>query len=172
LKEYLHYLFHRKKGTKNRKQSEIIAEKLQKQEQTKKRGRPPGPSNRKLKWDIQAYITDLRGGCIRKTNKSSDEVCTALDEILHEFCGIFITTNPIEKEFSVLKELLCFRGNRDPEIWRSLLFSFFESRANPDQIKTIIETIDISPTIIRKALPALTQIDITNSKTINGGKMK
>lgn len=153
----------RKQGSKNRKQSVIIAEKLKKEENKKKRGRPPGKRNKQLNMDIQAYRTDLRGGCIHKTNKSSIEVLQALNEILPEFYGMYITTNPIEKEFSVLKELLCFRGNRDPEIWRNLLFGFFESRENPDRIKSIIEDIEISPTIIHKMLPVLTQITITDS---------
>lgn len=150
----------RKKGGKNRPQDVIDAEKREKRENPKPRGRPPGKSHKK-EWDVHVFNHDKKRGRITALGGSSSVVAAAMNLILKQFRDMHITSNLVEKEFSVLKKFIDFRGRRSIEMWRDLLFSYFIIRDEPDILDIILKRINISYQMIRKSLPALISCQVS-----------
>ena len=82
-------------------------------------------------------------------------VTSAPNKILKQFPGMWIITNLIEKKFSALKNLLCFRGRRDADLWLELLISYYAIRDDPKLLEKGLESVEISFLMINKVLPLL-----------------
>lgn len=150
----------RKAGVKNRSKEEILEEKQKKLNPSKPKGRPKGSTKEKNAGSPQVFIHKKKDGCVKTIWNSSTAVASALNVVLEQFTGQYITTNLIEKEFSVLKELLCFRGRRSAEHWLDLLAAYYAVREDPDLLEKVLENLSISPTTIRHTIQGLITAEI------------
>ncbi len=75
---------------------------------------------------------------------------------------MYITSNLVEKEYSVLKKLINFRGRRSVEMWDDLLFSYFVIRDEPKILDKILEDCDISFKMVSKSIPALVTFQVSS----------
>ena len=149
----------RKPGGKNRPKKVIEAEKKAKAENKKKRGRPKGSKN-KPDWEIHVFNHRRKEGCIDAVGGSSRVVQATMSTLLMQFCDKHITTNLVEKEFSVLKKLIDFRGHRNEELWSNLIEAYFAIRDEPKILKEALENLEISPQMVQKVLPALIRCEV------------
>jgi len=138
----------RKEGGKNRPKEVIQAEKIEKEQNPKNRGRP------KKKKDNPVFIfkVDKGNGCIQPWCEGAQDAANILTSVFHVFGEKCITTNPIEKEFSAFKILICFRGRRSISRWKRLVQGYCWIRNNPFIIKKILAPISLSGTAIKNAL--------------------
>mgnify|MGYP001023627917 CR=1 FL=1 len=138
----------RKEGGKNRPKAVIQKEKQEKAKNPGKRGRP------KKKKDIPIYIfkVDKGNGCIQPWCEGAQDAANILTSVFHVFEEKCITTNPIEKEFSAFKILICFRGRRSISRWKRLVQGYCWIRNNPFIIKQLLAPITLSGTAIKNAL--------------------
>lgn len=150
----------RKAGGKNRSNEEIFEEKQKKMNTSKPKGRPKGSTKEKNTGSPQVFIYKKKDGCVETIWDSSNAVASALNVVLEQFKGLYITTNLIEKEFSVLKELLSFRGRRSAEHWLDLLTAYYVVREDPDLLEKLLEKLSISPSTIRHAMHGLITAEI------------
>jgi hypothetical protein len=151
----------RKVGGKNRSKEDIEQEKERKQKTKGLRGRKKGTKNKpKSPPEIHIFQYDKKVGAISAIGGSSEAVAAALNLILHQFAGLYITTNLVEKEFSVLKELLSFRGCRDLPIWLQTIDAYYAIRDDPYVLDQALTKIAISSQTIRRLLPALAQVSV------------
>jgi hypothetical protein len=145
----------RKAGGKNRPKEVIEAEKQEKHNSSKKRGRPPGSTKEKSQGQPQVFVYKEKVGCVETIWHSSEAVAAALNIVLEQFQGLYITSNLVEKEFSVLKELLSFRGRRDVDHWFELLTAYYAIRDDPTLLEKVLCELTISPTTIRHSMASL-----------------
>lgn len=150
----------RKMGSKNRSKEVIEAEKKRKSGEKLKRGRPKGSTNPMKIEEINVFFHNKKEGCMESRGGSSDEVAAALNEILKQFPNMHITTNLVEKEYSVLKKLVCFRGRRSVETWIILLMAYYSIRDDPKILKTVLKNIQISPKTVIEAMPSLMGVGV------------
>jgi hypothetical protein len=150
----------RKAGGKNRPKEVIAQAKIQKQNANKKRGRPKGSTKDKNRGEPNVFVYKKTVGSVEALWKSSEAVAAALNIALEQFAGFYITTNLIEKEFSVLKELLDFRGRRNPDHWFDLLTAYYALRDDPGLLECVLDELNISPRTIRHAMSALVTTEI------------
>ncbi len=151
----------RKVGSKNRPKEVIAAEKEEQAKQKKARGRPKGSKNPvKKPEEIHVFFHNKKDCQISAIGESSDLVAAGLNKILTPFQGIHITSNLIEKEFSVLKKLICFRGRRDAAHWLDLLTAYYAIRDDPKILNEAIENITIPSQMITYAIPSLIHWEI------------
>jgi transposase-like protein len=138
----------RKRGGKNRSKQEIQAEKRQKRLHPKKRGRP----KKKLTNPVHIFKIERETGSIQPWGEGSQDAANILTSVYHAFGKKCITTNLIEKEFSALKILICFRGRRSVARWKRLLMGYCGIRNNPFILASILDDVSLSGTAIRNAL--------------------
>ncbi|MHA1856727.1 MAG: hypothetical protein ACTSYY_11835, partial [Promethearchaeota archaeon] len=145
----------RKAGGKNRPKDVIQAEKKRKSHKKRKRGRKKGSRISPTRGEIHVFFHDKKRGCVETAGQSSQVVTATLNKILKLFPDMWITTNLVEKEFSALKKILCFRGRRNVELWINLITVYFAIRDDPKILKKALNSIEISSTIVNMAMPAL-----------------
>lgn len=151
----------RKPGTPNRSKNVIRNERKQKELEKKKRGRPPGVKRPTSESEIHAFFHDKLRGRVKAAKGSSELVAAMFGTVFKQFRNVSITTNLVEKEFSALKKLLCFRGRRDAELWLDLLTAYYEIRENPQILKNVLDSIRISPKMVKLALSNLLSVKIS-----------
>lgn len=152
----------RKTGTKNRAKKEIKAEKKEKAKNIKKRGRPAGKKS-KPKWDVQVFNHNKKKGCITAVDDSSMVLEATLNKILKQFPNMHVTTNLVEKEFSVLKKLIDFRGRRNLETWETIISAFYIIRDDPKFLEKALKHVEISFQMVNRALSTLTTCEVCSS---------
>ena len=148
----------RKAGGKNRPKLEINEEKSRKKNCPKKRGRPkknPHPTP-------HVFYLNKEKGCIQAWGGSSEDAANVLNTLHHFFGQKCITTNLIEKEFSVLKILICFRGRRSLERWNRLIHAYCWIRNDPFILSEILAQIPLSGHAIQSALTTNLTFSISN----------
>lgn len=150
----------RKAGGKNRTKEVIEAEKQAKQDHPKKWGRPKGSTKDKNRGDPHVFVYNEKVGCVEPMWQSSEAVAAALNIVLKQFSGLYITSNLVEKEFSVLKELLSFRGRRNVARWFELLTAYYAVRDDPQLLEKVLNELSISPTTLRHTLASLVTAEI------------
>ena len=150
----------RKAGGKNRPKDVIQAEKKRKLQEKIKQGRPKGSKNSPTRGEIHIFFHDKKRGCVETAGQSSQVVTATLNKILKQFPDMWITTNLVEKEFSGLKKLLCFRGRRNVELWLNLITAYFAIRDEPKILKKALNSIEISSKMVNLAMPALLTSEI------------
>lgn len=150
----------RKKGGKNRPKKVIEEEKNRKAERKLKRGRPKGSKNSVKNEEFHVFFHAKKRGCIEQQGGSSEEVTATLNEILKQFPDMFITTNLVEKEYSVLKKLICFRGHRDVDIWIELLIAYYTIRDDPKILESALKRVKLSSKNVIQALPSIMRVEV------------
>lgn len=138
----------RKRGGKNRPKEVIKAEKVQKEQNPGKRGRLKKMNDN----PVLVFKVDKRNGCIQPWGEGGQDAANILTSLYHVFGEKCITTNPIEKEFSAFKILICFRGRRSLARWQRLVRGYCWIRNNPFIIKEILALIPLSGIAIKHAL--------------------
>lgn len=138
----------RKAGGKNRSQRVIIAEKNRKENHPKKKGRPPKDREK----PVHVFYLCKEKGCIQTWGNSSVDAANILTKLFHIFDQKCITTNLIEKEFSILKILICFRGRRSLARWVRLINAYVWIRNNPFVLTAIMRRISLSGIAMNAAL--------------------
>lgn len=149
----------RKPGAPNRSKEVIKAEKKAKEKNKKSRGRPKGSKN-KQEWITHVFNHRKKVGVILAVGDSSKVVETAMNNLLRHFGNKYITTNLVEKEFSVLKKLIDFRGKRNEKLWAEILNAYFTIRDNPSILEKALESLKISSQMVQKMLPLLTHCEV------------
>lgn len=130
----------RKIGGKNRPKKLIEAEKKKKRIKRKR-----GPKNpfRDAKTSVYHYYK--KKGWIGALGDSNPEIAACLEALAKVFKGKCVTTNLIEQEFSNLKKLIDFRGNRTRTAWISTINFFFTVRTEPKILQNILKETRICP---------------------------
>ncbi|TFF95153.1 MAG: hypothetical protein EU547_07850 [Promethearchaeota archaeon] len=82
-----------------------------------------------------------------------------------------MTSNLIEQEFSSLKRLLDFSGNRSLDTWNLILTFYFTIREYPGAVEQAIKDIKIAPRIVHRA-PNLSLRFLKLSKRITSKHIK
>lgn len=145
----------RKPGTKNRPKKVIKEERKRKEKDKKPRGRPLGSKKPSDEMQVHVFFHNKEEGVIRNGEGSSVMVAAVLNKILKQFPDMFVTTNLVEKEFSVLKKLLCFRGRRDAELWVDLITAYYAIRDEPKILEKALKLTEISSKMTNQAFFAL-----------------
>ena len=138
----------RKKGGKNRPKAIIEQEKRQKVQRKGKRKR--GPKNPFKDAKTHVYHYNKKRGWIGALGNSNPEIAACLERLAKVFKGKCVTTNLIEQEFSNLKKLIDFRGNRTRTAWISTINFFFTVRAQPKLLQNILNGTRICPQTINR----------------------
>ncbi len=138
----------RKAGGKNRPQRVILNEKRQKMNDPKKRGRP----KKELNSPVHVFYLNKEKGCIQAWGNSSQDAANILTKLHHIFDQKCITTNLIEKEFSILKILICFRGRRSITRWIRLINAYVWIRNNPFLLSEVMRRVSLSGVALNAAL--------------------
>jgi len=138
----------RKAGGKNRPNGVINAEKIRKETNPKKRGRP----KKNLGGTVFLFKLDKEKGCVQPWCEGAQDAANILTSLYHVFGQKCITTNLIEKEFSAFKILICFRGRRSLERWKRLLQGYCWIRNNPFLLNDVLPLVTLSGTAVRNAL--------------------
>ena len=102
-------------------------------------------------------------GRIDAVGGSSVVVVAALNKILKQCPNKYITTNLVEKEYSIIKKLIDFRGRRNPELWKKLIKAYFAIRDDPEILKKALKNINISFQMVNKILPSLISCEIKST---------
>ncbi|MHA1268389.1 MAG: hypothetical protein ACTSPY_01260 [Candidatus Helarchaeota archaeon] len=82
-----------------------------------------------------------------------------------------MTSNLIEQEFSSLKRLLDFSGNRSLDTWNLILTFHFTIREYPGAVEQAIEDLKIAPQIVHRS-PNLTLRLLKLAKRITSKHIK
>ncbi|MHA1784511.1 MAG: hypothetical protein ACTSVY_15895 [Candidatus Helarchaeota archaeon] len=135
----------RKKGGKNRPKKKIVAEK-----KAKKIPKKRGPKNPFKDAMTQVYHYYKDEGRVGVLGGSNPEIAANLEELLKVFKGKCITTNLIEQEFSSIKKLIDFRGNRSLSAWISTINFYFTVRADPTILSKILKGTRICPHVMHR----------------------
>lgn len=133
----------RKAGGKNRPKKVIEIEKQRKAKRKGIIGRPKGSKEMRKKKDLQIFWMDKKAECIFPIGGASQEVAMSATTICQQFKEKHITSNLVEKEFSVLKKLLGERGKRSINRWIKLLNAYFTIRDEPKILGKILKSIKI-----------------------------
>jgi transposase-like protein len=135
----------RKRGGKNRPKKVIKAEKKRKRKKKKR-----GPKNPFKDAKTNVYHYYKKKGWIGVLGNSNPEIAACLEALTKVFKGKCVTTNLIEQEFSNLKKLIDFRGNRTRTAWISTINFFFTVRAEPKMLQKILNGTRICPQTINR----------------------
>ena len=103
-----------------------------------------------------------RGGYRNTDEDEFDEVLTALNKVLKQFPDMWVTSNLVELEYSVLKRFMPLQGRSDVELWYDYILGYFSIRDDPKLLQQILKDVRISCQAVVSALPAIMSITISS----------
>ncbi|MBD3228705.1 MAG: hypothetical protein GF329_11020 [Candidatus Lokiarchaeota archaeon] len=102
---------------------------------------------------------------------ASPKLAHQLERLSIYFSGKHVTSNLIEQEFSSLKRLINFGGNRPLEAWNSIFMFYFSIHEYPGAVEKTIENMKIAPQIVHRS-PNLVLRLLKRSKRIISKSIK
>jgi transposase-like protein len=124
----------------------------------------PGLKQRKrkrFKGETRVYFHHWKDGVIKVYAGEQDVVAASLCSLRAHFGTNHITTNLVEKEFSVLKKFLSVGSRRSVKNWKAYLFAYFTIRESPQLLEAVFKHIEIPVQIIKKSMAALIEFQVS-----------
>lgn len=100
----------------------------------------------------RAFFFDAKAGTVTAFLEEGKTRQAGLESLIPVFGGKCITTNIVESFFSLIKQLLNFRGRRSVEQWRDALKACVVVWSCPHVIEDVLDKLDISSRIRTKAI--------------------
>jgi transposase-like protein len=108
----------------------------------------------------RVFFFDAKAGTVTAYLEEGKPRQPGLESLIAVFSGMCITTNIVESFFSLIKQLLNFRGRRSVEQWRSVLKAYVVVWSCPHVLEDVIEKLDLPSRIRTKAINGM-QFSIT-----------